>query len=305
MLKDYQATIRAQPLDLDPGVRCRRRWRCRSRCASTMPAATARLNDALYRVSGASARSTRHAARLDVRGGNGRRPARAQGLRLRAGELRRPVQRQRCSRAAQPLNPIIDWGPGLGDDIARTAAGLVPLADYIYQAQAIFHTGTATSNVRRRPRSAPASCAKASSAGRASTITTSSAPCCSRRRRSALEYQPVTIPDADDAAGRRPLRRRTPCASRRRRRACASTSGRSSSTCMRSIDPEFTRAIYFGMFAWLAAPLLDALQVGARLRRQLGLVDHRPDDPDQPRDVPAAAQERRVDAADAGDCSRR
>ena len=29
---------------------------------------------------------------------------------------------------------------------------------------------------------------------------------------------------------------------------------------MRSIDPEFTRAIYFGMFAWLAAPLLDALR---------------------------------------------
>ncbi|HEX2492823.1 MAG TPA: YidC/Oxa1 family insertase periplasmic-domain containing protein, partial [Steroidobacter sp.] len=29
---------------------------------------------------------------------------------------------------------------------------------------------------------------------------------------------------------------------------------------MRGIDPEFTRAIYFGMFAWLAAPLLDALR---------------------------------------------
>jgi YidC/Oxa1 family membrane protein insertase len=29
---------------------------------------------------------------------------------------------------------------------------------------------------------------------------------------------------------------------------------------MRAIDPEFTRAIYFGMFAWLAAPLLDALR---------------------------------------------
>ena len=29
---------------------------------------------------------------------------------------------------------------------------------------------------------------------------------------------------------------------------------------MRSIDPEFTRAIYFGMFAWLAAPLLDGLK---------------------------------------------
>jgi YidC/Oxa1 family membrane protein insertase len=29
---------------------------------------------------------------------------------------------------------------------------------------------------------------------------------------------------------------------------------------MRSIDPEFTRAIYFGIFAWLAAPLLDGLR---------------------------------------------
>ena len=29
---------------------------------------------------------------------------------------------------------------------------------------------------------------------------------------------------------------------------------------LRSIDPELTRAIYFGIFAWLAAPLLDALR---------------------------------------------
>ena len=42
-------------------------------------------------------------------------------------------------------------------------------------------------------------------------------------------------------------------------------------------------------------------EVGQRLRRQLRLVDHHPDGPHQRRDVPAAPQERRLDAEDAGD----
>ena len=42
-------------------------------------------------------------------------------------------------------------------------------------------------------------------------------------------------------------------------------------------------------------------EVGARLHRQLGLGDRRPDAAHQPRAVPAAAQERGLDAQDAGD----
>ena len=42
------------------------------------------------------------------------------------------------------------------------------------------------------------------------------------------------------------------------------------------------------------------VEVDRRVRRQLRLVDHHPDRPDQHRDVPAQAQERRLDAEDAG-----
>ena len=55
------------------------------------------------------------------------------------------------------------------------------------------------------------------------------------------------------------------------------------------------------MFAVIVVPLLRVAEVGERLRRQLRLVDHHPDDHHQRRHVPAAAQERRVDAEDAGD----
>ena len=54
-----------------------------------------------------------------------------------------------------------------------------------------------------------------------------------------------------------------------------SSSGRSSSTCCASIDAELVRAINFGIFAWLVVPLLGRVEVAARLRRQLGLVDCR------------------------------
>ena len=67
-----------------------------------------------------------------------------------------------------------------------------------------------------------------------------------------------------------------------------------------SVDRELVRAIHFGMFSFLAVPLLRALKWLNALRRQLRLVDCHPDRPDQPRHVPLAPQERRLDAQDAG-----
>ena len=76
---------------------------------------------------------------------------------------------------------------------------------------------------------------------------------------------------------------------------------RRTSTCCTASTAISSRAIDFGMFALARRAAAARAEVGQRLRRQLRLVDHRADDPHQPRDVPAAPQERRLDAEDAGD----
>ena len=72
-----------------------------------------------------------------------------------------------------------------------------------------------------------------------------------------------------------------------------------------AVDRDLVRAIDFGMFAVARRAAAARAEVDQRLRRQLRLVDHPADGADQPGDVPAAAQERRLDAQDAGRCSRR
>ena len=67
-----------------------------------------------------------------------------------------------------------------------------------------------------------------------------------------------------------------------------------------SVDRTLVKAIHFGIWDFLAVPLLRALKWIVRLHRKLRLVDHHPHRPDQPPHVPAAPQEREVDAADAG-----
>ena len=120
-----------------------------------------------------------------------------------------------------------------------------------------------------------------------------------------LEYYPLSLPLEDRRPGRvaRLRRLRHPRFSQRRtaRRTRDSLSARSiSSRCGRPI-PDLVRAIWFGMFAFLCVPLLSALNWVNGVRRQLRLVDHRAHGHHQRGDVPASAQEQRVDAEDAGD----
>ena len=67
-----------------------------------------------------------------------------------------------------------------------------------------------------------------------------------------------------------------------------------------AVDRDLVRSIDFGMFALARGAAAARAQVGGQLRRQLRLVDHHPHDPHQPGDVPAASQERGLDAPDAG-----
>ncbi len=221
---------------------------------------TARLNDAIYRVSGvsgdpvdATASSTTIAFDLET----------ADGLLVRKTFTLEPESfivkfSATVRQGNQVVNPIVDWGPGLGDDIAHTKPGSFLSPNYMYQAQAIFYQD---GDVTREPAAALGAGTVREGQFRwvgiddhyfISAVLQPPAPV-------RVEYQPVAIPtmtsppvtghyvgyaikfpappeDVQFYVGPKKL------------------------DVMRSIDPEFTRAIYFGMFAWLAAPLLDALR---------------------------------------------
>ena len=269
---------------------------------------TARLNDALYRVSGDARRQ-----RIDATTSAG-------GAVVRVRERRRPSRSASSSRfeptgyivtftadgahgRPRRSTPAILWGPGLGDEIARAPARRRSSRATTSIRRKASSTATARStrfagaDGRRRPERSTAR-----SASPASTTTTSSPRCVDAAGPSARRLRArCRCPIRD---GRRDARQlvslQRHASTRRRSDAARSSSARSSSTCCARSTPSSRKAINFGMFAFLVVPLLGALQVGPRLRRQLRLVDHHPDDPHQPGDVPAAPQERRVDAEDAG-----
>ncbi|MGQ0736364.1 MAG: membrane protein insertase YidC [Acidobacteriota bacterium] len=224
---------------------------------TTDAAITARLNDALYRPSSPSLLVTAEQTTLTFEMEDG------DGLYSRKEFTFAPGSfivsfSALVRQGTEVLNPAIEWGPGLGDDIARASAGsfLSPL--YLYKGQAIYHTND---EVEREA---------ASSLGRGVVregqfrwagvddhyfISALIAPTGPIR----LDYQPVTIParSSPEVSGQYvsyAVQFPAPPANVR------FYIGPKQLDIMQAIDPEFTRAIYFGMFAWLAAPLLGALR---------------------------------------------
>ena len=222
-------------------------------------AATARLNDALYKVSGASGST------VDATGA----PATltfeletAEGLRARKVFSFEPATfilsfSASVQQGTQTLNPTVDWGPGLGDEIARTQPGSFLSPAYTYLAQTIYYQD---GEVVRILASALGSGIVREGQFRwagiddhyfISALIQPPAPL-------RFEYQPVAIP-----AKSPPVIGTYVAYSARFPSPPENVKyyiGPKQLDVMRSIDPEFTRAIYFGMFAWLAAPLLDALR---------------------------------------------
>jgi YidC/Oxa1 family membrane protein insertase len=254
-LKDFRAD-NGEPLDLIP------------RTATTLPftlrvddaAATARLNDALYRVSGASgstldAMSQNASLTFEVELADGLRARKVFAFEPQSYIVTTSVAVQ---QGTQALTPTIEWGPGLGDDIAQTAPGSFLSPNYIYKAQAIFHID---GSVERVPTSTIAEGLARQGQFRwlgvddhyfISAVLQPSSPV-------RVEYHHTVMPTAS-----------TPPVSGDYVSYAVRFAGSPENVrfyvgpkqldIMRSIDPEFTRAIYFGMFAWLAAPLLDALK---------------------------------------------
>jgi YidC/Oxa1 family membrane protein insertase len=214
------------------------------------PAVTARLNDTLYRTLQDGPTVT-----FDVET--------AEGLKARKVFALDPENfvvsfTANVQQGGAVLNPFVEWGPGITDEIALSQPGSFLSPAYTYKAQAIYHTGT---DVEREAATALGTGIVREGQFRwagvddhyfISAVLQPPSPV-------RIEYQPIQIPTLSippvvgqyvGYAIRFPS---APDAARY-------YIGPKQLDVMRSIDPEFTRAIYFGMFAWLAAPLLDALR---------------------------------------------
>jgi YidC/Oxa1 family membrane protein insertase len=210
------------------------------------PAATARLNESLYRVTGPESGTVTF--ELET----------AEGLKARKTFVLEAFVvsfSANVTQGEQVLNPTVQWGPGLTDDIARTQPGSFMSPSYVYLPQAIYHTGT---EVQREAASAmPGGAIREGNYRWAGVddhyfISAVLQPPSPIR----IEYQPVSIPGPSIDGHYVMYAVRFPAPPQNVRFFV----GPKQLDVMRNIDPEFTRAIYFGMFAWLAAPLLDALR---------------------------------------------
>jgi YidC/Oxa1 family membrane protein insertase len=215
------------------------------------PTITARLNDTLYRVDGPDGGTVSFAMET------------AEGLSVRKAFTLDPATfvvsfTAHVQQNGQVLNPTVQWGPGMTDDIAHQPQASFFSPVFIYPAQAIYYLD---GDVEREAPSALGMGAVREGQFRWAGIddhyfisAVLQPPTPAR-----FEYQPVSIPSAatpPEMGQYVAYSVRFPAPPENVRFYV----GPKQLDVMRNIDPEFTRAIYFGMFAWLAAPLLDALR---------------------------------------------
>jgi YidC/Oxa1 family membrane protein insertase len=257
-LKGYQSAP-GQPLDLVPVA------------VSTAPVApfslrtddaqvTADLNQAIYRVSGVSgdqvdgtAAPTTLVFEMETSG----------GLRARKEFRLEPDSylitfSASVERQGQVLNARVDWGPGLGDAIAQMPSGSFFSANSTHPAQAIFQR---EGSVTRTPHSSlGAGISEGGQFGFAgiddlyfvAMVVQPPAPL-------DVQYTPLRLPDPANPAlvgSYVSWSVRFPESPKEAKFYV----GPKQLDVLRAVDPELTRVIHFGIFAWLAAPLLGALK---------------------------------------------
>ena len=155
----------------------------------------------------------------------------------------------------QRLNPIIQWGPGLGDDIARARPASFFSPSYNTPAQAIIHKD---GSVERVP---SANAGSQEGLFRYAGIDDHYfvAMVLNDTQPIRIDYAPAGVPQADDPAiiGRYinySVRFQSPQDQSR------FFFGPKVFEDLRAVSPEATRVINFGIFSWLAVPLLGALK---------------------------------------------
>jgi YidC/Oxa1 family membrane protein insertase len=229
---------------------------------STADAAqTARLNESLFQVENLAPEridaTTSPAVLTFVYEG-------ADGLRVRKRFAFEPTGygvtfTPEVTQSGAAVNPVIHWGPGLGDEIARNAgSGGMFSGTYIYPAEGFVHrdgevtrfasTAAATAGSQQGP-------FQYFGVNDHYFVAAVVEPPGSQR----VDFAYVPLPEAATPAAVRQLVSfsaafDTPPASLR------FFVGPKQFEALRQVNPEFTKVINFGMFAILAVPLLGALQ---------------------------------------------
>jgi YidC/Oxa1 family membrane protein insertase len=157
----------------------------------------------------------------------------------------------------QRLNPIIHWGPGLGDDIARAAPASFFSPSYNTPAQPIVHKDGDVERIAATDSGVREGLLRYGGVDDhyfVSMLLNEQNPQSVR-----MDYAPNLVPQPDDPniIGRYvdySVRFQSPQDQSR------FFFGPKEFDTLRALDPEMTRVINFGIFAWLAAPLLGALK---------------------------------------------
>jgi len=155
-----------------------------------------------------------------------------------------------------PLNPAIHWGPGLGDDIARAPPSSFFSPSYTTPAQAIYYQDGDVERVAATESGAVEGTYRYAGVDDhyfASIVVNDEG------RPLRLQYAPLNVPQAGNPSlvGRYvdySVRFQSPQPN------VKFYFGPKVFEELRTIDPEYTRVINFGIFSWLAVPLLGALK---------------------------------------------
>jgi YidC/Oxa1 family membrane protein insertase len=157
----------------------------------------------------------------------------------------------------QRLNPVIHWGPGLGDDIARAPPASFFAPSYNTPAQPIIYMDGSVERIAAATAGAQEGVFRY--AGIDDHYFVSMVLNEQNTQPFRIEYAPVVVPQADNPAiignyVRYAVRFASPQDQSR------FFFGPKEFDTLRAIDAETTRVVNFGIFAWLAAPLLGALK---------------------------------------------
>lgn len=257
-LKDYHDSA-GQPVDLVPvavAATPGTPFSLRSDDAQV----TADLNQAVYRVTGAAgntvdATSAPATLTFEMETGSGLRARKVFTL---APESYVIGFSANVERQGQPIVTTIDWGAGLGDQIAQMPSGSFFSANSTHPAQAIFQKdGSVTRIVNTSLGTGKIEEGQMGFAGIddlyfVAVAIKPPAP-------SLLHYTPLSLPDPANPSqiGKYvswSIRTPGPVQDLK------FYFGPKQLDALRAVDPELTRVIHFGIFAWLAAPLLGALK---------------------------------------------
>jgi YidC/Oxa1 family membrane protein insertase len=158
-------------------------------------------------------------------------------------------------QGSTPLNPTIHWGPGLGDQGAASGGGSIFTGNAVSPPRALLHrAGTVERFLPEKIAEAPVQQGPFRFVGIDDHYFVSFAI---GDLNSAAEFKPVTLPGPDNTQRRLLSYSLKPAAAGQPIQFFV---GPKEFDDLKVLGPDYTRAIDFGMFAWLVVPLLDSLK---------------------------------------------